>query len=176
TLQNVCNQHGTELYPAFKKWCDEYFYIAHRQEIRGIGGIFFDDLSTEKHTRLLDDIERPRSKEDMFDFIKALGNAFIPSYLPILERRMSMAMPSTDKQRRWRLLRRGRYVKFNFMHDRGTKFGLKAPSACIESMLIMSLPETARWEYMTDMGSDPESEGRLVAVLKKPIDWVWLGK
>jgi len=165
TLQNACNQHGSELYPTFKKWCDEYFYIVHRQETRGIGGLFFDDLSTDKHARLSDDVARPRSPEDIFGFIKALGNSFIPSYLPILERRMSM--PSTDQHRRWQLLRRGRYVEFNLVYDRGTKFGLKTPSARIESIL-MSLPETARWEYMTDMGSDPESEeGRLVAVLKK---------
>jgi len=170
TLQDVCDQHGRELYPAFKKWCDEYFYIVHRQEYRGIGGVFFDDLSAEKHARLSDEVGRPRSPEDIFGFVKCLGNSFIPSYFPILERRM--LMPSTDQQRRWQLLRRGRYVEFNLVYDRGTKFGLKVSNARIESML-MSLPETARWEYMTDMGSDPESEeGRLVAVLKKPIDWV----
>ncbi|KAG1739406.1 Coproporphyrinogen III oxidase [Suillus paluster] len=174
TLQNACNQHGSELYPAFKKWCDEYFYIVHRQETRGVGGLFFDDLSTEKHARLSDDVERPRSAEEIFDFIKALGNSFIPSYLPILERRMSM--PSTDQHRRWQLLRRGRYVEFNLVYDRGTKFGLKTPSARIESIL-MSLPETARWEYMTDMGTDLESEeGRLIPVLKQPVDWAALEK
>lgn len=169
TLQKACNQYGSELYPVFKKWCDEYFYIVHRQETRGIGGLFFDDLSTEKHARLSDDVRRPRSQEEIFDFIKAVGNSFVPSYLPILERRMSM--PSTDQHRRWQLLRRGRYVEFNLVYDRGTKFGLKTPSARIESIL-MSLPETARWEYMTDMGSDLQSEeGRLNAVLKQPIDW-----
>ncbi|OJA20620.1 hypothetical protein AZE42_10654 [Rhizopogon vesiculosus] len=83
-----------------------------------------------------------------------------------------MSMPGTDQQRRWQLLRRGRYIEFNLVYDRGTRFGLKAPSARIESM-FMSFPETARWEYMTDMGSDPESEeGRLVAALKQPVDWV----
>lgn len=172
TLQKACNQHGSELYPVFKKWCDEYFYIVHRQETRGVGGLFFDDLSTEKHARLSEDIKRPRSSEEIFDFIKAVGNSFVPSYLPILERRMSM--PSTDQQRRWQLIRRGRYVEFNLVYDRGTKFGLKTPSARIESIL-MSLPETARWEYMTDMGSDLESEeGRLIAVLKQPVDWAGL--
>jgi coproporphyrinogen III oxidase len=174
TLQYACNQHGSELYPVFKKWCDEYFYIVHRQETRGIGGLFFDDLSTEKHARLSDDVKRPRSSEEIFSFIKAVGNSFIPSYLPILERRMSM--PSTDQHRRWQLLRRGRYVEFNLVYDRGTKFGLKTPSARIESIL-MSLPETARWEYMTDMGSELDSEeGRLIAVLKQPVAWDGLEK
>ncbi|OAX31704.1 putative HEM13-coproporphyrinogen III oxidase [Rhizopogon vinicolor AM-OR11-026] len=174
TLQNVCNQHGTKLYPAFKKWCDEYFYIPHRQETRGIGGVFCDNLSTEKHARLSDDVERPRSKEDIFGFIQALGNSFISSYMPILERRMSM--PSTNQQRRWQLLRRGRSVEFALLYDKGIKFGLMAPPERIDGML-MGLPETARWEYMTDMGSDPESEeGRLVAALKQPVDWVGLDK
>ncbi|OJA20621.1 hypothetical protein AZE42_10652, partial [Rhizopogon vesiculosus] len=136
--------------------------------------VFCDDLSTEKHTRLSHDIERPRSQEDIFGFIKALGNSFIPSYMPILERRMSM--PSTNQQRRWHLLRRGRSVEFDLVYDKGTKFGLIAPSERIDGIL-MGLPETARWEYMTDMGSDPESEeGRLVAALKRPVDWLGLDK
>ncbi|EGN97810.1 hypothetical protein SERLA73DRAFT_182560 [Serpula lacrymans var. lacrymans S7.3] len=170
TIKNACNQHGSELYPTFKKWCDEYFHIPHRGETRGIGGLFFDDLSSEKHTRLSDDVPRPKSAEDIFAFIQTLGNSFIPAYLPILERRMST--PTNHHQRRWQLLRRGRYVEFNLVYDRGTKFGLQTPSARIESIL-MSLPETARWEYMSDMGSDEASEeGKLLEVLKKPKEWV----
>jgi coproporphyrinogen III oxidase len=170
TLKRACDQHGDSLYPAFKKWCDEYFYIPHRQETRGVGGIFFDDLSDEEHKRLPKDIRRPRSATEIFALIQTLGDAFLPSYLPILERRMSM--PSNEHNRRWQLLRRGRYVEFNLVYDRGTKFGLMTPGARIESIL-MSLPETARWEYMSDMGGDGDKseEGRLIEILKKPREW-----
>ncbi|KAI0072212.1 Coproporphyrinogen oxidase [Panus rudis PR-1116 ss-1] len=170
TLKDACDPHGASLYPTFKKWCDEYFYIPHRQESRGIGGIFFDDLSDEPHKRLPDDVPRPKSPEEIFAFIKSIGDAFVPSYLPILERRYKT--PSTPEERRWQLLRRGRYVEFNLVYDRGTKFGLSTPGARIESIL-MSLPETARWEYMSDMGSDENSEeGKLLKVLKTPKAWV----
>jgi coproporphyrinogen III oxidase len=164
-------EYSTGLFPVFKKWCDEYFYIPHRSESRGIGGIFFDDLSQDvDHKRIPSEVSRPRSSEDIFKFIQNLGNAFIPSYLPILSRRMTM--PGSEHQRRWQLLRRGRYVEFNLVYDRGTKFGLNTPGARIESIL-MSLPETARWEYMSDLGGDGEGseEGKLVEVLKQPKDW-----
>ncbi|KAH7927661.1 coproporphyrinogen III oxidase [Leucogyrophana mollusca] len=170
TLKGACDKHGDELYPAFKKWCDEYFYIPHRSETRGIGGLFFDDLSTEKHARLSEDSKRPRTAEDIFAFIRTVGDAFLPSYIPILKR--TNPLPSTEQHRRWQLLRRGRYVEFNLVYDRGTKFGLKTPSARIESIL-MSLPETARWEYMTDMGTDEGSEEtKIMEVLKKPREWI----
>jgi len=170
TLKNACDQHGSGFYPAFKKWCDEYFFIPHRGETRGIGGIFFDDLNDEDHKRLLDNTQRPKSPTDIFLFIKTLGDAFLPSYMPILERRM--LMPSDEHKRRWQLLRRGRYVEFNLVYDRGTKFGLMTPGARIESIL-MSLPETARWEYMCEMGGDGDNsdEGRLIEILKKPREW-----
>ena len=145
TLKEACDAYGSVIFPVFKKWCDEYFYIPHRNEGRGLGGIFFDDLSTEQHKRFGDDTEpRPRTPEEIFAFIKRLGNAFVPSYIPILERRKDT--PSDDRARRWQLLRRGRYVEFNLIYDRGTKFGLNTPGARVESIL-MSLPETARWEY-----------------------------
>ncbi|OJA16891.1 hypothetical protein AZE42_12251 [Rhizopogon vesiculosus] len=151
-----------------------HFHTTLQNETRGIGGIFFEDLSTEKHTRLSHDIERPRSQEDIFGFIQALGNSLIPSYMPILERRM--LMPNTDQQSRWHLLRRGRCVEFYLVYNKGIRFGLMAPFERIESVLV-GLPETARWEYMTDMGSDPENEeGRLVAALKQPVDWLGLDK
>ncbi|EMD39900.1 hypothetical protein CERSUDRAFT_112151 [Gelatoporia subvermispora B] len=173
TLKDACDVHGAALYPTFKKWCDEYFYIPHRQESRGIGGLFFDDLSEEPHKRFVGDAnaQRPHSQEDIFAFVKSVGDAFVPSYLPILERRVHM--PSTEHERRWQLLRRGRYVEFNLVYDRGTKFGLMTPGARIESVL-MSLPETARWEYMSDMGGDGEEspEGRVILVLKNPREWV----
>lgn len=162
--------YGAQMYPALKKWCDEYFYIPHRQESRGIGGVFWDDLSVEPHPRLSSDEKRPQTAEEIFSFVSDMGAAFIPAYIPILSKRC--VLPSTPRQRRWQLIRRGRYVEFNIMIDRGTKFGLTAPGARIESIL-MSLPETARWEYMSDLGQDPESEeGKLLAVLKTPKEWV----
>ncbi|KZV98901.1 Coproporphyrinogen oxidase [Exidia glandulosa HHB12029] len=172
TLQDACAPHGASLYPAFKKWCDEYFYIPHRNEGRGLGGIFFDDLSAIPHARLPESDgvgARPATPADIFDFVRTCGDAFIPSYIPILHRRVDM--PFTEEERRWQLLRRGRYVEFNLMYDRGTKFGLSAPGARIESIL-MSLPETARWEYCTEMGAEGTREGELVALLRTPRDWV----
>ena len=173
TLKDACDPHGQCLYPSFKAWCDEYFYIPHRRETRGIGGIFFDDLNDHAHKRLANDDDtahRPKSPEEIFAFVKSLGDAFLPSYVPILQRRM--LMPSNEHQRRWQLLRRGRYVEFNLVYDRGTKFGLNTPGARIESIL-MSLPETARWEYMSDMeGVEGSEEDRLVQCLRSPTTWV----
>ncbi|KAI5990007.1 Coproporphyrinogen III oxidase [Pisolithus albus] len=170
TLKDACDQHGSELYPAFKKWCDEYFYIVHRHETRGVGGLFFDDLCSEPHARLSDDTARPRTPDEIFSFIRSVGDAFIPSYIPILK--VGAIRPYTGHHRRWQLLRRGRYVEFNLVYDRGTRFGLNTPGARIESIL-MSLPETARWEYMSDLGVSEESEEwALVKVLKEPREWV----
>ena len=179
TIKAACDPFGSSLYPTFKKWCDEYFYIPHRKETRGIGGIFFDDFSSLPHRRLpsppsLDssavDNHRPHTAEDIFAFIRSCGDAFIPSYIPILARRKDA--PYTEHMRRWQLLRRGRYVEFNLVYDRGTKFGLQTPGARIESIL-MSLPETARWEYLSDMGEEEGSgEKKLLDILKNPKDWV----
>ncbi|KAI0823934.1 Coproporphyrinogen oxidase [Trametes gibbosa] len=169
TIKDVCTPHGAAVYPTFKKWCDEYFFIPHRGESRGIGGFFFDDLCDEPHKRFAANDARPNSPEEIFAFIKAAGDAFVPSYVPILERRART--PSDEHERRWQLLRRGRYVEFNLVYDRGTKFGLMTPGARIESIL-MSLPETARWEYASELGTDPDSrEGKLLEVLKSPRDW-----
>lgn len=170
TLKDAADPHGAQLFPAFKKWCDEYFYIPHREECRGVGGVFFDDLTVESHKWLSDKQQRPKSPEAIFSFVKSMGEAFVPSYVPLVAKRSKM--PFTPRQRRWQLLRRGRYAEFNLMIDRGTKFGLTAPGARIESIL-MSLPETARWEYMTEMGEDPKSEeGKLMAVVRHPKDWI----
>ncbi|KAH8082465.1 Coproporphyrinogen oxidase [Cristinia sonorae] len=170
TLKDACDNHGQGLYGPFKKWCDEYFYIPHRGESRGIGGIFFDDLCDALHKKLDAEAQRPRTPDEIFAFVRSTGDAFVPSYLPILEKRAKAE--STEEERRWQLLRRGRYVEFNLVYDRGTKFGLATPGARIESIL-MSLPETARWEYMSEMGTDEESrEGQLLKVLKSPRDWV----
>lgn len=180
TLKAACDAHGKALFPAFKKWCDEYFYIPHRGESRGVGGIFFDDLTDGPHKRLgaadaaagvtADTKVRPSTPDDIFDFVKACGDAFVPSFVPILEKRKDT--PSDEHHRRWQLIRRGRYVEFNLVYDRGTKFGLMTPGARIESIL-MSLPETARWEYMSDMGTEEGTEEyKLLEILKNPKDWV----
>ncbi|TFK25114.1 coproporphyrinogen III oxidase [Coprinopsis marcescibilis] len=186
TIKSACDSHGYQLYPTFKKWCDEYFYIPHRGETRGVGGIFFDDLNEGQHFRFPKDTQfsaeidaggptttaakRPTALEDIFAFVRSAGDAFVPSYIPLLQRRHSM--PYTPKQRRWQLIRRGRYVEFNLVYDRGTKFGLMTPGARIESIL-MSLPETARWEYMSEMGSEEGSEEeKLMRVLKEARTWV----
>jgi len=175
TLKNSCDKHAPGvLYRPLKKWCDEYFYIPHRKEARGIGGIFFDDLNSADHHVLLTDKDpssspRPRSQEEIFSFVKSCGDSFLPSYLPILEKRAKTLF--NEQQRRWQLLRRGRYVEFNLVYDRGTKFGLNTPGARVESIL-MSLPETARWEYRSEVGSDAESEeGKLLEVVRNPKDW-----
>jgi len=157
TLKETCDKHDKSYYPRFKKWCDEYFVNKHRGEARGVGGIFFDDL---------DDSEK--DQEQLFSFILDGLNTFLPSYIPIITRRKDM--PFTEKEKMWQQIRRGRYVEFNLVHDRGTKFGLETPGSRIESIL-MSLPLTARWQYMyiPEKGSREE---RLVNVLKKPVDWV----
>jgi len=154
-LKAQCDRHDASFYPTFKAWCDRYFLISHRNERRGIGGIFFDDLSG--NPRLL------------FNLIRDLGDHFLPSYLPIIQRRQWMRF--SDHEKRWQQLRRGRYVEFNLVYDRGTKFGLATPGARIESIL-MSLPLTSRWEYMSELGTEEESaEKDLLEVLKNPRDW-----
>ncbi|KAF2711208.1 hypothetical protein K504DRAFT_501125 [Pleomassaria siparia CBS 279.74] len=157
SIKNACDKHDKAYYPRFKKWCDEYFSNKHRGESRGIGGIFFDDLD-----------ETEKDQEQLFSFVQDCLGAFLPSYLPIINRRKDMLF--TEEQKQWQQLRRGRYVEFNLVHDRGTSFGLNTPGARVESIL-MSLPLTARWQYMhtPEVGSREE---RLLEVLKKPREWV----
>jgi len=157
TLKETCDKHDKDYYPRFKKWCDEYFSVKHRGETRGLGGIFFDDLDEEE-----------KDQENTFAFVQDSLKSFLPAYLPILQRRMDM--PYSDLEKQWQQLRRGRYVEFNLVHDRGTSFGLNTPGARVESIL-MSLPVTARWQYM----HEPEKgsrEDRLLGVLRKPVEWV----
>jgi coproporphyrinogen III oxidase len=156
-IKEACDSHDKSYYPRFKIWCDDYFNNKHRGERRGIGGIFFDDL---------DDTEK--DQENTFAFVQSGLKAFLPSYIPIIQRRKDM--PFTEKEKQWQQLRRGRYVEFNLVHDRGTAFGLNTPSARVEAIL-MSLPLTARWQYM----HEPEKgsrEQRLVDVLREPKEWV----
>ncbi len=157
TLADACDRHRPiGDYERFKKWCDDYFFLPHRNETRGVGGVFFDYLGS-KH-------EFPAEK--VFDFVRELGDAWTTAYAPIVARRK----PATwgDVERGWQLRRRGRYVEFNLLYDRGTLFGLKT-NGRIES-IFMSLPPIVRWDY--DAGPQPGSpEAELVAHLKA-IDWL----
>jgi coproporphyrinogen III oxidase len=154
-LKDACDHHDKTYYPKFKKWCDDYFVVSHRDERRGIGGIFFDD------------VDYP-SQEEAFAFIKSCTKAIIPAYLPIVKRHLNDTY--TEQEKQWQQLRRGRYVEFNLVYDRGTKFGLFTPGARIESIL-MSLPLTARWEYM-HQPAEGTREAEILAVLHKPKDWI----
>eukprot|EP00182_Erythrolobus_australicus_P007086 CAMPEP_0185831692 /NCGR_PEP_ID=MMETSP1353-20130828/1651_1 /TAXON_ID=1077150 /ORGANISM="Erythrolobus australicus, Strain CCMP3124" /LENGTH=383 /DNA_ID=CAMNT_0028529791 /DNA_START=14 /DNA_END=1162 /DNA_ORIENTATION=- len=149
----VCDKHDKEFYPKFKAWCDRYFYIPHRGERRGLGGIFFDDLND-------------RDADTLFAFSTEACNSFVDAYVPIVERRKDMEF--TPEQKEWQQMRRGRYVEFNLVYDRGTVFGLKTGGR-IESIL-MSLPLTARWQY--DHSPEQGSwEHRTLELMKNPIDW-----
>lgn len=150
TLKEACDPHDPSYYPRFKKWCDEYFTIPHRKEMRGVGGIFFDDLPAD---------------EESFAFVKSVGEAFLPAYLPIVERRRDL--PFGERERRWQLLRRGRYVEFNLVYDRGTTFGLRSGGR-IES-IFMSLPPLARWDY--DYEPAPGSPEERALAFFQPRDW-----
>ena len=151
--KETCDRHDRQYYPRFKKWCDEYFYLPHRKEARGVGGIFFDLLTGDA--------------PQILSFWKDAGGAFLAAYLPIVERRRRE--DSTEEERQFQLIRRGRYVEFNLMYDRGTIFGLKTGGR-IESIL-MSLPPLVSWEY--DVSWPPGSpEEKLLAVMREPRDWV----
>jgi coproporphyrinogen III oxidase len=151
--RDVCDRHEAGDYPRFKKWCDDYFHNKHRGEARGVGGIFFDYLE--------DDPERT------FEFVQDSGGSFLEAFEPIVERRRGD--PWYDREREWQLIRRGRYVEFNLVHDRGTLFGLETRGRT-ESILI-SLPPLVRWVY--DHHPDPGTpEEALVEVLRTPRDWV----
>jgi coproporphyrinogen III oxidase len=153
TLKNVCDQHDPSFYLRFKQQCDQYFYIKHRSEARGVGGIFFDYLR-EDLTRI-------------FRFIQDVGSSFIPAYKPIVERRKNEPWGEAEKQ--WQLHRRGRYVEFNLVYDRGTLFGLETEGR-VESIL-MSLPPVAEWRYMPQPTTGSR-EARLIEVLRTPKNWV----
>ncbi|UXI15340.1 hypothetical protein NH340_JMT01283 [Sarcoptes scabiei] len=154
-LKQACDKHDSKYYPQFKQWCDKYFFITHRGESRGVGGLFFDDI---------DYPDQPKA----FAFIKDCARVLVPSYIPIIDRNTTKPYSYADRQ--WQLLRRGRYVEFNLIYDRGTKFGLMTPGARYESIL-MSLPLTARWEYQHQIEPDSK-EYALMEILKNPREWV----
>lgn len=157
TCKTACDKHHPEFYPKFKIQCDEYFWNAHRDEARGIGGLFFD------HCKATGDM----SMENWYAFVTEVGNSFLQAYVPIVEKRKDL--PYTEENRTWQEIRRGRYVEFNLVHDKGTLFGLKT-NGRIESIL-MSLPPHVQWVYdhHPEMGSEEE---KLLKVLASPVDWI----
>ena len=153
TARSACRPFGEELYPRLKQWCDEYFYLKHRDEPRGIGGLFFDDFETGGF-------------DHSFAFVRSVGDHFLPAYRPILARRKQM--PYGDRERQFQLYRRGRYVEFNLVFDRGTRFGLESGGR-MESILV-SLPPQANWRY--DWQPEPGTpEARLYEEFLRPRDW-----
>lgn len=152
--KQVCEPFGAEVYPKYKKWCDDYFYIKHRQEPRGIGGLFFDDLNEWGFERC-------------FDFIKAVGMGYINAYQPILARRKNT--PYSERERNFQLYRRGRYVEFNLVYDRGTIFGLQTGGRT--ESILMSLPNLVAWHY--DYKAETDSvESRFVQDFLSAREWV----
>ena len=155
--KKACDFHNPEFYPKFKKQCDEYFYNSHRNEGRGIGGLFFDRLTASPKMEM----------QDWYEFVTEVGNSFLDAYVPIVQKRKDTLY--SDAHRTWQEIRRGRYVEFNLVHDKGTLFGLKT-NGRIESIL-MSLPPHVQWVYDHHPEGGSEEE-KLVAVLKNPRDWI----
>lgn len=156
-LKNACDLHDSSYYPEFKKWADDYFYIRHRQETRGIGGIFFDKLKDDGSF----------TKKSRFEFVQEVGNTFLPIYTDFVTKYKDSTFTEAEKQ--WQMLRRSRYVEFNLVYDKGTKFGLDT-NGRIESIL-MSMPPQAQWVY--NYQAQPGSrEAQTLGCLKKGIDWL----
>lgn len=154
SAEQACAPFGADLYPRFKHWCDEYFYLPHRSEPRGIGGIFFDDFDDGGF-------------DHAYAFMRSVGDAFLPAYMPIVERRRDT--PYSERERQFQLYRRGRYVEFNLLEDRGTRFGLQSGGRA--ESILMSLPPLVRWEY----GWQPEPgspEQALYSEFLRPRDWL----
>jgi len=157
TCKTACDKHNLNFYPEFKKKCDDYFYNTHRNEARGIGGLFFD------YCKATEDM----TMEQWYNFVTEVGNSFLGAYVPIVERRKELSY--SDDQRNWQEIRRGRYVEFNLVHDKGTLFGLKT-NGRIESIL-MSLPPHVQWVYDHHPQKGSE-EDKILQVLKHPKSWV----
>ena len=153
TARSACEPFGKDIYPRYKKWCDEYFYLKHRNEPRGIGGLFFDDLNEWEFERC-------------FKFMQGIGNAYTSAYIPIVQRRKDNVYG--ERERAWQLYRRGRYVEFNLVYDRGTLFGLQSGGRT--ESILMSLPPLVRWEYdyQPEAGSE---EARLYEHFFAQRDW-----
>lgn len=155
---DCCAPFGADVYPKYKAWCDEYFYLKHRGETRGVGGLFFDDLNQWGFER-------------SFAFMRAVGEAFITAYQPIVERRKQT--PFTDVQRQFQLYRRGRYVEFNLVFDRGTLFGLQSGGRT--ESILMSMPPLVRWEYGF-VPAEGSAEALLYQRYLQPQDWLGISR
>ncbi len=154
TAKSACDPFGQDVYPRFKKWCDDYFFLRHRGEPRGIGGLFFDDLNEWGFERC-------------FAFMRSVGDHYVPAYLPIVHRRRAQSYG--EREREFQLYRRGRYVEFNLVYDRGTIFGLQTGGRT--ESILMSLPPLVSWRY--DWHPEPGSrEAELYEVFLKPRDWL----
>jgi len=156
TAKDACDPFGKDTYLKYKKWCDKYFYMKHRDEQRGVGGLFFDDLNEGGF-------------DQCFAFMQSVGNHYIKAYRPIIERRKDT--PFTDHERQFQLYRRGRYVEFNLVYDRGTLFGLQTGGRT--ESILMSLPPLVRWEYQYTPEAGSEEE-RLYERFIQPQDWLGL--
>ena len=154
TAKKACLPFGNKVYSKYKKWCDDYFYLEHRDEQRGIGGIFFDDLNEGGFDRC-------------FEFMKSVGNHFTDAYLPIVINRKNT--PYGEKERNFQLYRRGRYVEFNLIYDRGTLFGLQSGGRT--ESILMSMPPEVKWSYQFQVEKDSE-EGKLYNYYLKPKEWI----
>lgn len=157
-LKAVCDKQHPDFYPRFKQWADDYFYLKHRQETRGVGGIFFDRLNEE---------EEGMDKAALFAFVQEVGNRFAPIYTELMAR--NQELPYGQRELDWQRLRRGRYVEFNLVWDRGTKFGLETDGRT--ESILMSLPPVANWVY----DHQPEAgsrEAETLALLRKGVDWL----
>ena len=153
TAKKACIPFGKDVYPKYKKWCDDYFCLTHRNEQRGIGGLFFDDLNGDF--------------EECFDYMKSVGSHFTEAYIPIAKKRMNTTF--SEKEKDFQLYRRGRYVEFNLIYDRGTLFGLQSGGRT--ESILMSLPPKAQWsyQYKIEVGSEEE---KLTSYFLKPRDWI----
>jgi coproporphyrinogen III oxidase len=153
TAKKACMPFGEDVYPKYKKWCDDYFYLIHRNEQRGIGGLFFDDLNGDF--------------DNCFDFMKSVGSHFTEAYIPITKKRMNTTF--SEKEKDFQLYRRGRYVEFNLIYDRGTLFGLQSGGRT--ESILMSLPPKTQWSYQYKIEPGSEEE-KLTSYFLKPRDWV----
>lgn len=158
-LQGLCNRHNNEYYPKFKAWADDYFYIPHRQETRGVGGIFFDRQTGNG----------PEAREELFRFVQDVGLGFAPIYTHLMQQNKSL--PFGEEEQRWQRLRRGRYVEFNLVWDRGTKFGLDTEGRT--ESILMSMPPQADWVY-NYQPTEESREAQTLNLLRKNIDWLSL--
>jgi coproporphyrinogen III oxidase len=155
-LKKTCDRYHCDFYEKFSKWADDYFYIPHRKETRGVGGVFFDRLQTYQGM----------TKEDLFEFVKGIGETFLPVYKTLVSKYKNKTW--TPEQQLWQRLRRGRYVEFNLVYDKGTKFGLDTDGRT--ESILMSLPQTASWlyDYHPEPGSEEE---KTLGLLKKDMKW-----